>query len=921
MEEVKLVNLCQTCDIKTKKMSDDDAIDSDFAVERTWYDDEETSRVVDSSVKRFPKFKSHDGLGLTPSANLQKQMDLDKWEQKIIAQSGILPTQPAANYDDEESECRVYLSVNSARPEFLSTYDSSMFQQPKADLRYNLEGDLYQLAKNGSQSVTEWKKHHEQQKEMTELQTRERLEKIKKGRQILEAVRQHNNSQFKDLLIDTGNINRETLPIFQSREDIIRLVAENNVIIIVGETGSGKTTQVTQFLMEEGYGRFGQIACTQPRRVAAVSVAKRVADEMNVELGQEVGYTIRFEDVSSPKTIIRYMTDGVLLRESLIDENLDKYSVIIMDEAHERSLNTDVLFGVLKRILSRRNDLRVMVTSATMDSSKFSKYFGGCPILNVSGRTFNVDISFMRSNPQDYVAVAVMHAIKIHLTEAPGDILIFMTGQDDIECACELIRKKIEEQEEYPPLEVLPIYSQLPADLQAKVFEPIPIRKCIVATNIAETSLTINGIRYVIDCGFAKQKNYSSKAGLDTLLIQPISQAAAIQRSGRAGRTMDGKCWRLYTEISFNFEMPPMTIPEIQRTNLSNVILLLKSMGFNDVLSFDFMDRPPLDNFMHALTQLWSLRALADDGSLTDLGREMVKFPLDPTLSKMLLVGDKYHCLDEVLTIVSMLSVPPVFFKPKGKEDEADSMREKFIVPESDHLTLLNVYNLWSSVGRGLNSDRDRDMQRATWARKHYLHNISLIKANEVRKQLIEIARDAGLQHSTSGDDWTVVRKAVCSAYFHQTARLKGLSEYVNLHTGIQCFLHPSSALAGLGYVPEYIVYHELVLTSKHYIHGVTAVDPLWLSQMAPEFFTATDAFGNVLEEGKPPVVIEDDNGQELEKQDLKQNEVKNDTNKNSKYSDLSLTMGDVEKVVLPPTISPTSTAPGGVKKRKKLGK
>ncbi|KAK8866543.1 hypothetical protein M9Y10_009507 [Tritrichomonas musculus] len=927
----------------------DEFQENEIEIERNWYDNEETSHVVDTTSKRFSKLKKH---ALTPSTNIQRQMDVDKWERLLVEQSGVIPARPIINNDDEDTESRVYLSVNSARPDFLSNYNSTMFQQPKADPRFNSEGDLYILAKNGSQVVADWRKHHEQQQEMVDMANLERFEKIKKGKQIMEAVRQHNTSTFKDLLIDTGNVNRTSLPIFQCKEKILRLIAENNAIIIVGETGSGKTTQLTQFLMEEGYGRFGQIVCTQPRRVAAVSVAKRVADEMNVELGQEVGYTIRFEEVTSPKTVIKYMTDGILLRESLFDENLDRYSVIIMDEAHERTLNTDILFGVLKRILARRNDLRVLVTSATMDSTRFSNYFGGCPILNVSGRAFDVELSYMRSNPPDYVAAAVIHAVKVHLTEPPGDILIFMTGMEDIECTCEMIRKKLDErEEECPPMEVLPIYSQLPADLQAKVFETMDCRKCIVASNIAETSLTINGIRYVIDCGFGKQKNYSSKAGLDTLLVQPISQASAIQRSGRAGRTMNGKCWRLYTEISFNFEMPPMTIPEIQRTNLSNAILLLKSMGFNDVLSFEFMDRPPLDNFMHALTQLWSLRALSDDGSLTELGKEMVQFPLDPTLSKMLLVGSKFGCLDEVLTIVSMLSAPQAFFKPKGHEEEADSMKEKFIVPESDHLTLLNVFNLWSAVGRGSTNDRARDSERASWARKHFIHNISLVKANEIRRQLVDIAREAGLSHSSSGDDWTIVRKAICSAYFHQTARLKGINEYVNLHTGVQCFLHPSSALAGLGLVPEYIVYHELILTTKHYIHYVTAVDPLWLSQMAPEFFTATDAFGNILEEGRPLPKIDEDtsiddrrlysmnsntinknkNQPEEKEDENKKSEqvnpidlvndedivlptafVKSTPNKESENNDSAAAQGD--KPSLP---QPSS---GGMKKRKRLG-
>ena len=813
----------------------------DREIEQCWYNEDENSVVVDDDVKKFPKFKTRrvlSSLNLAPSVTLQRQIDGDRWENQQLRQSGQrFFGRQLRNDDEDENELRVCLQVTLTKPDFLEGVDITKFQEKKRATD-NYEGQLYQIAKNGSQSVAEWKKSHEQQNEMHKMQQ----QKVPK-----QTTKTTGSSQYKESLQKTTLVSRRNLPIWNSRSEILRLVAENNVVVIVGETGSGKTTQLTQFLHEDGYSKFGQIACTQPRRVAAVSIAKRVADEMGVKLGDEVGYVIRFEDVSSPKTLIKYMTDGVLLRESLVDPVLDRYSVIIMDEAHERSLNTDVLFGVLKGILAKRNDLRVIVTSATMDSAKFSKYFGGCPVLNVSGRTFQVDVSFMRSNPQDYVAAAVSHAFKVHMTEGKGDILIFMTGQDDVECTCDLLRKKVEEHEGAPPIVVLPIYSQLPADLQAKVFEQLSVRKCVVATNIAETSLTIHGIRYVIDSGFAKQKNYSSTAGLDTLLVRPISQAAATQRSGRAGRTADGKCWRLYSEVSYNIEMPTMTVPEIQRTNLSNVILLLKSMGFNDVLAFKFMDRPPVDNFTHALSQLWFLRAINNDGTLTELGQEMAKFPLDPSLSKMLLMGDKFHCIDEVTIIVSMLSVPPVFYKPKGKEEEADSKREKFIIPESDHLTLLNVFKLWFNVGKHCATERERDSARAKWAKENYLHNVSLVKANEVRRQLIDIARDAKLRSSSCGDDWTGVMKAICSAYFHQVAQRKGLGEYINLHTSVACTVHPASALAGLEYVPEYVVYHELVLTSKHYIHGVTAVDPLWLSEMAPEFFTATDIYGNVI--------------------------------------------------------------------------
>jgi pre-mRNA-splicing factor ATP-dependent RNA helicase DHX38/PRP16 len=577
------------------------------------------------------------------------------------------------------------------------------------------------------------------------------------------------------------------------------------------------------------------------------------------------------------------------------------------------------MFGILKRILSKRSDLKVIITSATMDSDKFSNYFGGAPVFYIQGRTFPVEPFYLRSNPDDYIYEAVRQACSIHIKEDKGDILIFMPGREDIECTCEMIREQLEKIEGAPPLAVLPIYSQLPTEQQALVFAKMPIRKCVVATNIAETSLTIDGIRYVIDSGFSKQKSYSSKAGLNTLLIQPISQAAAIQRMGRAGRTSSGKCWRLYSEMSFKYEMLPTTIPEVQRTNLANTILLLKSMGFNDVLSFDFMDKPPADNFLHALNQLWSLRALTNTGALTKLGHEMVLFPLDPTLSKMVIVGNRFGCLSEILTIVSMLNVPPVFYKVKGKEDECDSVRQKFIVPESDHLTMLNVFNQWRSVGELRPTVRERDQERAIWAKKHYLHNISLMKAAEVRRQLEDIAREAGMTISSVGPEkWDIVRRCICSAYFHHAAHLKNLSEYYNIQTGIACYIHPSSAISGQSYIPEYIVYHELVLTSKHFLHGVTAIDPIWLSQMAPEFFTATDVFGKVLEIGKPSADVDAEKEEwtpENQKDKKEEEEPVKPIGKPSFYQPTIPIHEDakVNPLVLPPPVA----AP---KKRKRLG-
>jgi len=622
---------------------------------------------------------------------------------------------------------------------------------------------------------------------------------------------------------------RKFLPVFRVRDDLMRCIADNQVVVITGETGSGKTTQLTQYLREEGYTKFGRIGCTQPRRVAAMSVAARVAEEVGCRLGDEVGYSIRFEDVTSEKTVIKYMTDGVLLRESLRDPDLDSYSCVVMDEAHERSLNTDVLFGVMREVLKRRSDLRLIVTSATLDSKKFQDFFGGAPIFAIPGRTFPVRLEYARSVPDDHVDAAVRKILQIHMTMPPGDILVFMTGQEDIEATCGIVAQRALKLEDCPPLLVLPMYSQLPADLQTKIFERADegVRKCIVSTNIAETSLTVDGIVYVVDTGFCKLKVYNPKIGMDALQVTPVSQANANQRKGRAGRTQPGVCFRLYTERAFYDEMLVSNIPEIQRTNLSNVVLLLKSLGVDSLLDFAFMDPPPQDTILESLYQLWVLGAIDNLGALTPDGRKMVEFPLEPSLAKMVIVAEKLGCSDEVATVVSMLSVPQVFYRPKDREEESDAAREKFFVPESDHLTLLNVYKQW-----------ERHAHAASWCTEHFVHAKALRKAREVREQLLDIMRQQHIVLTACADGaWDVVRKAICSSYFVNAAKIKGIGEYVNMLTGIAANLHPSSSLFGLGYTPDYVVYNELVLTSKEYMMCVTAVDGEWLAELGPMFF------------------------------------------------------------------------------------
>lgn len=453
---------------------------------------------------------------------------------------------------------------------------------------------------------------------------------------------------------------RQSLPIYKLKNELIQAVNNNQVLVVIGETGSGKTTQMTQYLAEAGYTSKGRIGCTQPRRVAAMSVAKRVAEEFGCRLGEEVGYAIRFEDCTSPETVIKYMTDGMLLREILVDEDLVSYSVIMLDEAHERTIHTDVLFGLLKGLLQRRKDMRLIVTSATLDAEKFSTYFFDCPIFTIPGRTFPVEILYTKQPETDYLDAALITVMQIHLTEPEGDILLFLTGQEEIDTACQILYERIKGLgPSVPELIILPVYSSLPSEMQTRIFDPAPpgTRKVVVATNIAEASLTIDGIFYVVDPGFGKQKVYNPKLGLDSLVITPISQASARQRAGRAGRTGPGKCYRLYTESAYRNEMLPTAVPEIQKTNLGMTTLTLKAMGINDLLAFDFMDPPPAQALISAMEQLYNLGALDEEGLLTKLGRKMAEFPLEPPLSKMLIASVDLGCSDEVLTIIAMLQV------------------------------------------------------------------------------------------------------------------------------------------------------------------------------------------------------------------------------------------------------------------------
>ncbi|XP_049807833.1 pre-mRNA-splicing factor ATP-dependent RNA helicase PRP16 [Schistocerca nitens] len=787
----------------------------------------------------------------------QRQINKDNelWERNRMLTSGVVQSVDVDEDFDEENIDRVHLLVHNIVPPFLDGRIVFTKQPEPVVPVKDPTSDMAMVARKGSNLVKIFreqkerrkaqKKHWElagttignimgvQKTDEKDIRQNENDETDYKTDQKF-AEHMQNASQATSEFAKKKSIlqQRRYLPVFAVRQELLNVIRENNVVIIIGETGSGKTTQLTQYLHEDGYSKYGMIGCTQPRRVAAMSVAKRVSDEMGTHLGEEVGYAIRFEDCTSEKTIIKYMTDGILLRESLRESDLDNYSAIIMDEAHERSLSTDVLFGLLREVVARRHDLKLIVTSATMDATKFSTFFGNVPTFTIPGRTFPVEIFFSKNPVEDYVDAAVKQALQIHLQPNEGDILIFMPGQEDIEVTCEVLAERLGEIDNAPQLSVLPIYSQLPSDLQAKIFQRSPegLRKCVVATNIAETSLTVDGIMYVVDSGYCKLKVYNPRIGMDALQIYPISQANANQRSGRAGRTGPGQCFRLYTERQYKDELLVTTVPEIQRTNLANTVLLLKSLGVQDLLQFHFMDPPPQDNILNSLYQLWILGALDHTGSLTPLGRQMAEFPLDPPQCQMLIVSCEMGCSADILIIVSMLSVPSIFYRPKGREEEADAVREKFQVPESDHLTYLNVYNQWKS-----------NNYSAAWCNDHFIHVKAMRKVREVRQQLKDILEQQKIEVVSCGTDWDIIRKCICSAYFHQAARLKGIGEYVNCRTGMPCHLHPTSALFGMGFTPDYVVYHELIMTAKEYMQCVTAVDGHWLAELGPMFFSVKE--------------------------------------------------------------------------------
>ncbi|GJY22960.1 probable pre-mRNA-splicing factor ATP-dependent RNA helicase DEAH9 isoform X1 [Tanacetum coccineum] len=631
---------------------------------------------------------------------------------------------------------------------------------------------------------------------------------------------------------------------------------------------------MSEYLKEAGWADGGRvIACTQPRRLAVQSVAARLAEEMGVTLGEEVGYTIRFEDVTNPDlTRIKFLTDGVLLREMMDDPLLSKYrccdlyfcyfdisvnnkcvfdikmiffSVIMVDEAHERSLATDILLGLLKKIQRRRPELRLIIASATIEAKSMAEFFHTRKrrpqlegedhgpqtepaILSVEGRGFNVQIFYIEEPVSDYLRATVSTVMSIHNKEPMGDILVFLTGQDDIDAAVQLITDEAQNSGKSSlGMIVLPLYSGLTRADQDLIFSPSPRgkRKVVISTNIAETSLTLE----ITD--------------IENLVVAPISKASARQRAGRAGRVRPGKCYRLYTEDYFVNEMSAHGIPEMQRSNLASSVIQLKALGIDNILGFDWPSSPSPEAMVRALEVLYSLGVLDDDAKLTSpVGFQVAELPLDPMVSKMIIASDQLGCSEEIITVSAVLSVQSIWISVKGQR-ELDEAKMRFAAAEGDHVTFLNVYKGFLQSNRSSkwchqNSINYHAMVSFQWLERTAVDLALIKKVIEVRQQLRRVAQRLGLALKSCENDMEALRKAVTAGFFANACRLEPYSHngtYKTLRGSQEVYIHPSSVLFRVN--PKWVLYHSLVSTDRQYMRNVISIDPSWLREAAPHFY------------------------------------------------------------------------------------
>jgi ATP-dependent helicase HrpA len=631
------------------------------------------------------------------------------------------------------------------------------------------------------------------------------------------------------------------LPVSQRKDEIARVIKENQVVIVAGETGSGKTTQIPKICLELGRGVTGQIGHTQPRRLAARTVAERIAEELGSPLGETVGYQVRFTDVSADDTLIKLMTDGILLTELARDRKLSRYDTLIIDEAHERSLNIDFILGYLRRLLPERPDLKVIITSATIDPERFAAAFGGAPIVEVSGRTYPVEVRYrpLEGGEDADQGQAISDAIDELSLEGPGDILVFLSGEREIRDTADLLAGR-------DRLEVLPLYSRLSAAEQHRVFErrqaSAYTRRVVLATNVAETSLTVPGIHYVVDPGTARISRYSRGTKVQRLPIEPISQASANQRKGRCGRTADGICIRLYSEADFE-SRPEFTEPEILRTNLASVILQMAAIGLGDVPKFPFIDPPDARNIADGLTLLAELNAFKS-GRITGLGRKLARLPVDPRIGRMILEADRNGCVREVLIIAAALSIQDPRERPADAQQAADDKHRRFADPDSDFVAYLNLWDYLAERQRELSSSAFRRL-----CRSEYLNYLRVREWQDLQGQLQRLAGDLGVAVDSSSAERTAVHVSLLSGLLSQIGMLyqtgraeparsaassgaarRPRAEYLGARNA-RFAIFPGSSLARK--TPDWIVAAELVETSRLWARTVARIEPEWVEPLA----------------------------------------------------------------------------------------
>nr|BAS02009.1 mRNA splicing factor PRP22 [Amorphochlora amoebiformis] len=610
---------------------------------------------------------------------------------------------------------------------------------------------------------------------------------------------------------------RKALPIEFYANDLVKLLVKSNTFIVFGTTGSGKSTKIPQIIFEY-HKKKKVIICTQPRRIAAVGLALRVSKEKNCNVGELVGFAIRFEDVTSEKTKIKYVTEGIIIKESIVNPLLPKYESIILDEAHERTINIDILFGILKKITALRKSFSLIISSATINVKQFSYYFNKCPIIVIPGKLYKITISYLKYYIPDYITTSIKTFLRLYHNQKNGHILMFLTGKAEIEISIEILKKELARALSKKYILIHPLYSGLSLHKQSEILKNTPknLTKGIISTNIAETSLTIPGIKYVIDCGYYKCKIYNPNNRTDSLSILNISKSSANQRAGRAGRIEEGRCFRLFTEKSYRLEMISLNIPEIKRSNLTSLVLIIKTLGIKNILDFDFIDIPMINSLSIALEELFSLDALNVEGVLTKIGLIMSIFPLEPYTSRTLISSIILDCVVEVSLIAGLITNGIFLRHPQISKEKNILYDRNFLSYYGDHLTYLNVYKRWVATGYS-----------SSWLAQYSLSHFAMNNVRKISKQLIMLVKKLEISIKIYSSNERKVCRSFTSGYYKNLAKRVKKSYYSVIINRRIVVVHPYSTMHLFNYPT--IVFHNIINTKSEFIFNVCYSDIRWL--------------------------------------------------------------------------------------------